>query len=121
LCKCDLNSPVLTSLKETLFCVLRASFKLGCTKSLSTPPLDEAILVVVVVALVLNPRHGNLLFVFAGSAGKKERNFQSLLTGRGECQESRGQQHTKMKEKKHVFSGVQCRNAQTTTNNGALS
>lgn len=49
------NSPVLTNLNETLLCVLSASLKLGCTKSFSAPPLDEAIL----FALELNPRHAN--------------------------------------------------------------
>lgn len=91
LCKdINKNSPVLTSLNETLFCVLRASFKLGCTKSLSAPPLDEAILV---AALVLNPRHPNtLLFAFAGSVNEKRENiFLELLEE--EQRASKGHQH----------------------------
>lgn len=66
------NSPVLTNLKETLLCVLSASLKLGCTKSFSAPPLDEAIL----LALELNPRHANtrlLDFVDSGNIKSMEK------------------------------------------------
>jgi hypothetical protein len=99
------NSPVLTSLKETLFCVLRASFKLGCTRSLSTPPLDEAILVVVAVALVLNPRHANtLLFGFEGSANEKKGAIFSGKSEKVECQVYMKRSST---YSKHIFSRVQ--------------
>lgn len=67
-----MNSPVLTSLNVTLFCVLSASFKLGCTKSFSAPPLDEA--AILVVALGLNPRHAKIRrFGLVGSGMGKER------------------------------------------------
>lgn len=42
----QINLPVLTNLNVTLFWVLSASLRLGCTKSFSTPPLDEAILLI---------------------------------------------------------------------------
>lgn len=66
------NLPVLTNLNETLLCVLSASLKLGCTKSFSAPPLDEAIL----LALELNPRHANtrlLDFVDSGNIKSMEK------------------------------------------------
>lgn len=76
-CKCSLKdkflySPVLTNLKVTLFWVFSASFRLGCTKSFSAPPLDEA--AILVVALGLNPRHAKIRRLgFVGSGIRKNK------------------------------------------------
>lgn len=67
------HSPVLTSLNVTLFCVFSASFRLGCTKSFSAPPLDEA--AILLVALELNPRHAKIRRFGLVGSGKRNENF----------------------------------------------